>query len=67
MEMPSVPPCSVFHGIIFLSENGNPSSTYWYIGIEYLFHILVYSMHFYFTYTAFPNILMYIHSWVEDH
>jgi hypothetical protein len=24
-ELPTVPSCSVFHGIIFLSENGNPS------------------------------------------
>ncbi len=24
-ELPSAPSCSIFHGIIFLSENGNPT------------------------------------------
>ncbi len=28
MELPSVPPCSVLRGIIFLLENGNPSSIF---------------------------------------
>jgi hypothetical protein len=28
MELPSVPPCSILRGIIFLLENGNPSSIF---------------------------------------